>query len=115
MPPTIVQHTALATQASVDLYESTTLPLDIMLRDRSVCGISDPHLQQPLLSEKRLSFQRAYDIAVAAETAQRQQKELRGGLERGDVHLATTDRRKCKPGKMPKECYRCTGNHRTKD
>jgi hypothetical protein len=42
-----------------------------MLRDRLVCGISDPHIQQLLLAETTLTLKSATDIALANESAAR--------------------------------------------
>lgn len=47
----------------------TMLPLDVMLRDRFVCGIMDEHLQQRLFAETNLTFKKAYDMAVRTEGA----------------------------------------------
>lgn len=71
---------------------STRLPLNVMLRDRFVCGLKDTHLQQRLLSERQLTFRSAYDMAKAAEAAAKQQAQLRfRGTEAG-VHAAHTDK-----------------------
>nr|XP_037270566.1 uncharacterized protein LOC119162201 [Rhipicephalus microplus] len=51
-------------------------PLDIMLRDRLVFGISDSIVQQRLLAEKNLTFETAYDLAVTAESAAKHQKAM---------------------------------------
>lgn len=41
--------------------------LETMLRDRIVCGIQDEKIQRCLLVEKKLPFQKAYEIATAME------------------------------------------------
>ena len=54
--------------------------LENMLRDRLVCGIADKAMQQRLLSEPNLDFQKAYDLlavlmeSVRKDTAQLQTK-----------------------------------------
>ena len=50
--------------------------LDDMLRDRLVCGIRDRHLQQLLLAETDLTFQKALDISQAIEAAERNARDL---------------------------------------
>ncbi|KAK8773285.1 hypothetical protein V5799_012182 [Amblyomma americanum] len=60
---------------------TTMLPLDVMLRDRFVCGLSDESLQQRMFAEKDLTFNKAYDIAVRAESAGHQQREIRRNTE----------------------------------
>ena len=39
--------------------------LEDNLRDRLVCGISDHSLQKILLSEQKLKFKRAFEIAIS--------------------------------------------------
>ncbi|XP_050029479.1 uncharacterized protein [Dermacentor andersoni] len=51
------------------------LPLDVMMRDRFVCGIRDEALQERLLGERDLTFQTAYNIAFKAEASREQQME----------------------------------------
>ena len=50
--------------------------LQEMLRDRLVCGISDPRIQRRLLSEPDLTYKRAYDLASAMEAAERNALDL---------------------------------------
>ena len=52
--------------------------LDEMIRDRLVCGIRSELIQSRLLSEPDLSLQKATEMAVALETAGRNQQELSG-------------------------------------
>ena len=47
-----------------------------MLRDRLVCGIRDHRLQQRLLAEADLTFQKALDISQAIEAAERNARDL---------------------------------------
>ncbi|XP_043238896.1 uncharacterized protein K02A2.6-like isoform X2 [Amphibalanus amphitrite] len=53
--------------------------LEEMIRDRLVCGINSDLIQSRLLSEPELSLQKATEMAVALETASRNQQELAGG------------------------------------
>ena len=50
--------------------------LDDMLKDRLVCGIWDRRLQQRLLAETDLTFQRALDISQAIKAAERNARDL---------------------------------------
>ena len=52
--------------------------LDQSLRDRLVCGLRDTAIQKRLLQEADLTFQIAYDKAVALEMASRDATELHG-------------------------------------
>ena len=45
--------------------------LELMLRDRIVCGINDVQTQKRLLVEKDLSFAKAKEIALGLESAAR--------------------------------------------
>ncbi|XP_064482940.1 uncharacterized protein LOC135395775 [Ornithodoros turicata] len=56
----------------------TSLPLKVMLRDRLICGVRDPALQQRLLTERNITFERALDLALAAESALNQQAHIKG-------------------------------------
>ena len=65
-----------------------------MLRDRLVVGIMNDRIQRRLLAEKELTFKRAYDLAIAHETAEKNTTELQqkeassasGNPERESVH-----------------------------
>ena len=48
--------------------------LDVMLRNRMVCGINDTATQKRLLAEPKLTFKKALDIARSLETATRNVK-----------------------------------------
>ena len=50
--------------------------LDDMLRDCIVCGISSKRTQQRLLQEADLTYAKAHDMALAAETAQKNSERL---------------------------------------
>ncbi len=50
--------------------------LDDMLKDRLVCGIRDRRLQQRLLAERDLTFQKVLDISQAIEAAERNARDL---------------------------------------
>ncbi len=48
-----------------------------MLRDRLVCGVNHDRIQRNLLSESKLTYAKAYELAVAIETAERDTKDLK--------------------------------------
>lgn len=74
-----VATTRAGASAPIDPFVSdpTMLPLDVMLRDRLVCGVQDERLQQRLFAEKKLTFKQAYDMATRLESAVQQQQELK--------------------------------------
>ena len=47
-----------------------------MLRDRLVCGVEEPKIQRRLLAELDLTFDKAFELALAAEAADRNAKDL---------------------------------------
>ncbi len=47
-----------------------------MLRDRLVCRVNHEGIQRKLLSEKNLTYNKAYELAVTVETAERDTRDL---------------------------------------
>ena len=47
-----------------------------MLCDRIVCGIEDPKIQRRLLAEPELTFDKAFELAIASESADKNAKDL---------------------------------------
>ncbi|XP_064488368.1 uncharacterized protein K02A2.6-like [Ornithodoros turicata] len=94
----------------------TALPLDVMMRDRFICGIRDKNLQQRLLVERDVTFDRAFKIALATESAVSQQGQLQSAQERDQVNIV---RRKSaghrKKTTKTQRCGRCLGDHEAKD
>lgn len=94
----------------------TMLPLEVMLRDRFVCGITDEHLQQRLFAETNLTFQKAYDMAVRTESAAQHQRDLKTHKE--EVHAVKKEQLPPKQlstsGSRQRDlqtCYRCQEQH----
>ena len=50
--------------------------LNDMLRDRLICGINDARIQRRLLSEGKIDFTKALELAQAMETADRDTQAL---------------------------------------
>ena len=102
--------------------------LEEMIRDRLVCGIKSDRIQNRLLSEPELSLQRATEMAVALETAGRDQQELAGTYSSGAqpsessvqrIHSSAESRhtRGNRPSSKhtssdsdAKKCWRCLSN-----
>ena len=80
--------------------------LDDMLRDRLVCGIRDVRIQRRLLAEADLKFKKAFELAQAAEVAERNARDLLKPQVPA-VHTLS------KVEKQQDECnsYRCVGKH----
>ncbi|CAL9701112.1 unnamed protein product [Knipowitschia caucasica] len=77
--------------------------LDDALRDRLVCGILNEAIQKRLLTEDKLTYKRAVEIAVSMETAARDAVELQTGVKAINVNKMATV-----PQEREREpCYRC--------
>ncbi|XP_037529456.1 uncharacterized protein K02A2.6-like [Rhipicephalus sanguineus] len=93
------------------------LPLDVMLRDRFVCGLRNEQVQQRLFAEKDLTFKRAFDIALRAENAVDNQKNVK--TEFKEIHEACTSIGKTEnqrhssasAQKKKQHCWRCDAQH----
>ena len=97
--------------------------LEDALRDRFVCGLKTETVQKRLLTEKDLTFQKAVDYAVSAETATRDVQQLSSSLK---VHAISANKRdQCRRcGKMnhtdedcwykDRDCYQCGRKGHTK-
>ena len=57
--------------------------LEVMIRDRLVCEINDAAIQKRLLAESGLTYAKAVEIALNAETAAKSMRELRVKSEEG--------------------------------
>ena len=77
-----------------------------MLRDRLVCGINDNYIQRRLLSEPRLDFKKAMELALGLETAVKNARELQSS---GREFASMEGVNKLDPGdsEAAKPCYRC--------
>ncbi|XP_075559299.1 uncharacterized protein LOC142590759 [Dermacentor variabilis] len=69
--------TALRKLAEDCGFGDVQLPMDILMRDRFVCGIQNEAVQQRLLAEHDLTFNVAYDMAATAEATAKQQRDIR--------------------------------------
>lgn len=109
--------------------------LSDMLRDRVVCGISNKRVQRRLLQEPDLTFDKALEMALAAETADRDSRRLQitdkdtdsAGLQKEKGAIETQNAfsgpavhkvdkhprppRTRAPGNRERQCYRCGGKH----
>ncbi|XP_072142327.1 uncharacterized protein [Dermacentor andersoni] len=114
--------TALRKLAGNCGFNDNQLPLDVMLRDRLVFGISDSIVQQRLLAEKDITFKTAYDLAVTAEAAAKHQRVMGGLCQDVPDLTAKVDRQTMKQHKngqdvetsseqLKRQCFRCFGNH----
>ena len=87
-----------------------------MLRDRLVCGIAQQEWQKRLLSEDKLTYDKAAKLLLLMESADQEVQDLSGGP--GPKQVNRLSRGKTSPAKQPKgapTCYRCSGNHKAPD
>ena len=89
--------------------------LDLMLRDRLVCGINEPQVQKRLLAEDKLTFKKAFEVALAFEAATKDAKQLQAAT----APTSDTTVPVYKNEKLPRssvKCYRCgKPNHKAPD
>ena len=87
--------------------------LDDMLRDRLVCGIDDDKIQNRLLIEPDLTFNKAYKIAISQEAAARDANILHSG--NNEQYTSTVNKlsgrmnpvTEASKQQEKKTCYRC--------
>lgn len=106
-----------------DICEFDTF-LDRALRDKFVCGLSNKKIQDRLLGEKELSFQKACEIALAQEIVQAESQELQSNVNaiQAKQKLKYTKRNQFSNDKNKgnsngvniKPCYRCGRTHDVK-
>ena len=84
--------------------------LNDMLRDRLVCGIYEDLIQRKLLSESKLTFDKALEMALGIETAMKNIQELQGGHrqasgagDRQEQSGNSADVHRVTPGPRPKD------------
>ncbi|XP_077512794.1 uncharacterized protein LOC144123963 [Amblyomma americanum] len=105
--------TALRKLAEDCGFGSAQLPLDVMMRDRFVCGLRNEGVQQRLLAEHSLTFKVAYDLATTAEATAKQQRDIRkhGRYETDCQEMVQATRAKQDTPAEGSSCYRCNGKH----
>ncbi|XP_071061030.1 uncharacterized protein [Pseudochaenichthys georgianus] len=81
---TVMEYVALLRKLAQDCNYGDKLTE--MLRDRLVCGIGEDRIQQPLLSEPDLTFDRVLKLAQAIETASKDVRDLQS-LESAPSHM----------------------------
>ena len=83
--------------------------LELMIRDRLVCGINDTRIQRRLLQEPNLTYKCAFETAQAMEVAA---KDFQDITQRSSTKPTAVYRLNEKPTTTKKiECFRCGGNH----
>ncbi|XP_075527628.1 uncharacterized protein LOC142559838 [Dermacentor variabilis] len=105
--------TALRKLAEDCGFGDVQLPMDIMMRDRFVCGLQNEAVQQRLLAEHDLTFNVAYDMAATAEATAKQQRDIRmhGRDEAKDCQgMIQATRTKQDATAEGSGCYRCNVN-----
>ena len=86
--------------------------LNEALRDKLVCGLRNVQIQKRLLSEAKLKYSKALEIAVAMETVIRDASELQSELQAEPRVDKISDNSKPPqpPNPTPKVCYRRGGD-----
>ena len=85
--------------------------LEIMLRDRLVCGVRDPQLQKRLLAERQLTFSKALELAQAFESAESSSRDIQA-VRSPSVPLPVHSVDKKGLSVLDSvSCFRCGGKH----
>ena len=122
--------TYLAALRAIAEYCEYGETLKEMLRDRLVCGVLNEGIQKRLLSEKNLTYDRAVELAVSIESAERDTKQIKSSTNgtkppapKEVLHMKKPPQGSLSlpPGGTPTDppksdkhkvtCYRCGGNH----
>ena len=86
--------------------------LDEILRDRLVCGVQDIRIQRRLLAEPKLTLQRAFDLALAIEAAEKDASEIqKWDSQEGATPLNKVDTKDGRGSEI--NCYRCGKNKKS--
>ena len=84
--------------------------LNDALRDRFVCGLLSEGIQKRLLTEEKLTFAKAIEIAQGLEAAEKSSKRLQGH-ENEPIGIVSSNQKDRKPPRevmqFPRLCYRC--------
>ena len=89
-----------------------------LIRDRLVCGIRNDHMQRGLLEVAKLTFEKAFEMALLHEAAEQNSRALNAPL---DVHRTSTSiKHRPRPtdrttDRATTACYRCGGRHLAND
>ena len=83
--------------------------LNRALRDRFVCGLNNPKIQNKLLNTEDLSFEKACQIAKSMEMAEKNTQESRP-VSASDDSQGLVNKLETVNTKEP-SCYRCGGKH----
>ena len=88
--------------------------LNVMLRDRLVCGVNDNSIQRRLLQEKRMTLERAMEIALGMETAESLEHAGNADAAASGTHRRSTQGFNSSTPKVLKKasaasscCFRC--------
>ena len=79
------------------------------MQDRLVSGTRKDRVQQRLLAEPKLTFNKVHKIAIAMEFAEKNSQVLRDGQTSEEDNKLTVD--KLAGEWKGRECFRCGGNH----
>ena len=81
--------------------------MEVMIRDRRVCGIMDDKFQRRLLAKKDLIFKKAYEITISMETAAKGVVDLQSDQAHTEKVNIVCGGEKLPRDKRNLKCYYC--------
>ena len=88
--------------------------LNKMVRDRLVCGVNDIRIQNHLLQESKLTYDKAFKLAQSVEVAAKNATDLLKGSSTHNTTAVQHLHNRPSPSSTYKRhvnCYHCVGNH----
>ena len=80
-----------------------------LIRNCLVCGVRDDTLQRTLLAVAKLTFDKAYELALLHESAAQNTRLLQNPSSTVPVHFANPAASLTSDSQSGKQCYRCGG------
>ena len=85
-----------------------------LIRDRLVCGVRDDRLQRTLLAVPKLTFEKAFELALLHESAEQNVQMLRAAVEVHVTSKLAPNATGCDRPTPLSLCYHCGGQHMAK-
>ena len=103
------QHMYVADLRCLSEHCNFRTSLNKMLCEQIACTIQDQKIQRTLFAESEVTFDKAFEFALASESADKNAKDLQPAAKvpQYPVHKLQV--------KQPQPCYHCRGKHKSGD